>query len=93
MYSRGYERGIESDGVLREMERRYLEEETQTQVPTAPDEHQPPATPAFGKGGKKLFSRFDTEDLLIIAIAVLLLLDGEPDNDIIIIALAFLLLF
>lgn len=46
-----------------------------------------------GGGIGKLFSNIKTEDLLLMAIALLLLMDGDPDNDILIIALAFLLFF
>ena len=46
-----------------------------------------------GTGLSKLFSDIKTEDLLLIAIALLLLMDGDPDNDILIIALAFLIFF
>lgn len=91
MYSRGFERGIESDGVLREMERRYEAEEEQSTLPPPREASAP--TGCAPKGNKKLFGRFDTEDLLIVAIVLLLLSDGDADNDIIIIALAFLLLF
>ncbi|MBQ3195010.1 MAG: hypothetical protein IJB65_00940 [Clostridia bacterium] len=89
MYSRGYDRGIESDGTLRELERDFEESRLQPQ----PQEEQALPTAARGKSKNKLFSRFDTEDLLIIAIAILVLMDGDPDNDIILIALAFLLFF
>ncbi len=89
MYSRGYDRGIESDGSLRELERDFEENRLVQEAA-----HQEPTLPAsVGKGKGKLFSRIDTEDLLIIAIAILILLDGDPDNDIILIALALLLFF
>lgn len=87
MYSRGYG-GIESDGVLHEMERRRSAEGQE------PPEALPPAKPAgmFGRLGG-MFSKISIEDLLLIGIALLLLFDGSPDNDILIIVLAFLLLF
>lgn len=45
------------------------------------------------QGLARLFSGIKTEDLLLIAIALLLLMDGDPDNDVLLIALAFLLFF
>ncbi len=88
MYSRGYDRGIESDGMLKEYERSY--EENQMAPPPAEEAlaHSP-----HKSGKKKLFGGIDTEDLLILAIALLILMDGEPDNDLILIALAVLLFF
>ncbi len=44
-------------------------------------------------GLSRFFSGIKTEDLLLIAIAALLLMDGDPDNDVLLIALAFLLFF
>ena len=88
MYSQGYDRGIESDGTLRELERGFEERQLRQQ----PAEEAVPAA-ARGKGKHGIFGRFDTEDLLIIAIAILILMDGDPDNDIILIALALLLFF
>lgn len=89
MYSRGYDRGIESDGTLRELERSF--EENRLPQPSPEEEAVP--TAASGRGKKGFFGRFDTEDLLIIAIAILILMDGDPDNDLILIALAVLLFF
>jgi len=40
-----------------------------------------------------LFTKINFEDLLLIGIAALLLLDGNPDNDMIVIILAVLLFF
>lgn len=91
MYSHGFDKGIESDGVLKEMERRY--EERLSSPPPPPEENVAALAKTEDKGIKKLFSHIDMEDLLIIAIALLILLDGEPDNNIIAIALIFLLLF
>ncbi len=88
MYSRGYDRGIESDGSLRELERSFEENRLQ-----APPPHEEEAVPALAKSKKGLFAHFDMEDLLIIAIAILILMDGDPDNDIILIALALILFF
>ncbi|MBE6678001.1 MAG: hypothetical protein E7597_04315 [Ruminococcaceae bacterium] len=88
MYSRGYDRGIESDGSLRELERSFEENRLQTPPPREEE-----AVPALAKGKKGLFAHFDMEDLLIIAIAILILMDGDPDNDIILIALALILFF
>lgn len=93
MYSRGYERGIESDGSLRDYERSLERAET----PAAPAEEALAASGECrpkGRGGiGGLFSAIDKEDLLIIAIALLVLTDGDGDNDLLLIALAFLLLF
>ena len=53
MYSRGYDRGIESDGSLRELERDFEENRLVQEAA-----HQEPALPAsVGKGKGKLFSR------------------------------------
>lgn len=91
MYSRGYDNGgIESDGVLHELERRY--EARPEMSPPPPQEQIAPAS-AMGGGIKKLFSRFELEDLLIIAVALIVLLDGNAENDIILIVLAVLLFF
>ncbi|MBQ4648170.1 MAG: hypothetical protein IJN86_05095 [Clostridia bacterium] len=88
MYSRGYENGIDSDGMLREYERSF--EEERRSADAQPEEQ---AVAAMGRSKRSLFNRIDTEDLLIIAIVILILLDGNPDNDIILIALAALLFF
>lgn len=89
MYSRGYDRGIESDGTLMELERSFEQSHTPPQPPPCEE----PPHPTEERSRKRLFGRLDTEDLLIIAIAILILLDGEPDNDLILIALAVLFFF
>lgn len=94
MYSRAFGNGIESDGVLHEMERRY-EESAAAEAPVMArghDEH-PVREHERGFDLKRIFKNISIEDLLLIAIGILLLLDGEPDNDILIIAIVFLLFF
>lgn len=89
MYSRGYDRGIESDGTLMELERSFERHALPDEAPAA----ESALSANEEKGKRKLFGRIDTEDLLLIAVALLILLDGDPDNDIILIALAVLLFF
>lgn len=91
MYSRGFGNSIEHDSAMYEQEHRYEEAEPistpAAQCGLAPKERRR----GFSLG--KLFSDINTEDLLLIAIALLLLLDGDPDNDILLIAIAFILFF
>ncbi len=88
MYSRSFGGGIESDGTLHEMESRYGADRSAEAAPL-------PQPPAQRKGGgiKRLLSGLDTGDLLLLAIGALVLLDGEPDNDVLVALIAFLLLF
>lgn len=94
MYSRAFGNGIESDGVLHEMERRY-EESSAEEASALQGRHDCPPEKERPRGFdlRRILKRISTEDLLLIAIGVLLLLDGEPDNDVLIIAIAFLLFF
>lgn len=98
MYSRAFGNSIESDGVLHEMERRY-EENAAAEVPAMAhgrEEHPIRERERERERGfdlKRMFKNINIEDLLLIAIGILLLLDGEPDNDILIIAIVFLLFF
>lgn len=92
MYSRAFGNGIESDGVLNEVERRY-EENNAESVPTVRRGEDTPPEKRGGFDLKRFFGNISLEDLLLVAIAVLLLLDGEPDNDILVIAIVLLLFF
>jgi len=84
MYSRAFDNDMTYFDREREGYRQENEENTE----------QAEAVSASRTGGMRgLFKGIKTEDLLLIAIAVLLLLDGDPDNDILLIALAFLLFF
>ena len=75
--------GIESEGTYGQLQREQKEQRTDQ------------STPVF-KQEKKRFSflkNIETDDLVLLGIALLLLLDGEDDNDIfvfIIAALVFL---
>lgn len=91
MYSRAFGNGIESDGILHEVERRYDEGSAQEVPAMAPHSVEASARGRLDLG--RIFKNVNIEDLLLLAIGVLLLLDGEPDNDILIIAIVFLLFF
>lgn len=90
MYSRSYG-GIESDGDYGK------------QACYAPPKVQDPPAPACVEspgavGGlfdkiKHTLSHLDTDDYILIAIGILLLLDSEEDNDIILVFIAALLFF
>ncbi len=83
MYSRGF--GMETDGGFREVEREApMENVEAASVYRDSKEDQ---------GKKGILGKFDAEDLLLIGIALLLLTDGEGDNDMIAILLIALLLF
>ncbi len=84
LYSRTF--GIESDGVYSEPERRYEE-------PAPLPDTAAMAQPKKGLDIKGRLKNIDTEDLLLLAIGALLLLDGTPDNDMLILLIAFLLFF
>ena len=96
MYSRGFGAPRQSDFDEQDYPRQpdYDEaEDTRSQPPAVECGGRHPRRSGGGLGLSRLFSGINTEDLLLIAIAVLLLLDGDPDNDILIIALALLLFF
>lgn len=92
MYSRAFGNGIESDGILREVERRY-DESGAGDMPVMSQHRDEPPAKERGIDLKRIFKNISIEDLLLLAIGVLLLLDGEPDNDILLIAIVFLLFF
>lgn len=85
MYSRSFDNIREPEGFTHE-ENAYTQRES-AEESFGVEKHR------RGGGIGRLFSGIKTEDLLLIAIALLLLMDGDPDNDILIIALAFLLFF
>lgn len=98
MYSRSFGNNtIESDGVLHEAERRY-DENNSGSAPVmsgcgGSDAQSPECGCGHGHDIRQIFKNISTEDLLLIAIGILLLLDKEQDNDVLLIAIAFLLLF
>lgn len=102
MYSRSFG-GIDSDGQLHKEEnlnrspseyREFLNGEPASQA-EAPASQRETAVEAgsFSKKRRGLFSGISTEDLLILGIALLILTDGNPDNDLLLIVLAFIFFF
>lgn len=83
-----YSRAFDNDMTYFDREREGFRQEAEE---AAAQSEAVSAKPAGGMRG--LLKGIKTEDLLLIAIAVLLLLDGDPDNDILLIALAFLFFF
>ena len=102
MYSRSFG-GIESDGQLHQEENlnrtasEYREFSAETQAPqrevAPPQEEKAVEAGGFFKKGGGLFSKINAEDLILLGIALLILLDGNPDNDLLLIALAFIFFF
>lgn len=102
MYSRSFG-GIESDGQLHQKEnlnrtpseyREFSEEDSLPQREISPPaEEKAVEAGGFFKKGGGLFSKISTEDLILLGIALLILLDGNPDNDLLLIALAFIFFF
>lgn len=93
MYSRNYG-GIKSEGQLYNMQNEIREEENEETLCDA--------VPVSGSGCglsrfsifdkfRGLFGNFEIDDLILIAIGVLLLLDGNTDNDMILIFILALL--
>lgn len=90
MYSRSFDNNREPDGMPYGADS-YGEPEQSAEAFRNDRHHGMEKRRTSGLG--KLFSGIKTEDLLLIAIALLLLLDGDPDNDVLLIALAFLIFF
>ena len=89
MYSSDF--GVVSDGQLHNMQRdliRKNEEAAAAQACEIEQQYREKETGILGS----LLSNLKTDDLIIIAIGVLLLLDGRKDNDLLAIALIILFL-
>ncbi len=84
MYSRGF--GTETDGGFRE-----LDSSDRREPFPEPDAVSAHAECRPQKKG--IFGKLDTEDLLLIGIALLLLTDSNGDNDMLSVLLLALLLF
>ncbi|MDD4125105.1 MAG: hypothetical protein PHW77_05200 [Eubacteriales bacterium] len=93
MYSRNYG-GIQSEGQLynlqNELKNEKQEEARCETVPTMKDSCGLPRPSIFDKF-RGIFNHFEIDDLILIAIGVLLLLDGDTDNDILLIFILALL--
>jgi len=88
MYSRDYG-NIKSDGQLYNLERGYFDDDRR-------DPPDPPSPPKReGAIGRRLdlLREMKLDDMLLIAIGVLLLLDSDADNDMIALLIAALLFF
>ena len=92
--------GIESDGQLHRMQREYAQNAFQVQDQN--DEEYKPQTEAVaetlakpqsrhGLFSNSFLSGMQTDDLILIALGILLLNDSDSDNDILIILIAVLL--
>lgn len=89
MYSRDFG-GIKSDGQLYRMEQEYNSaprEEIQSPEKCEKREEMP------RRGSFDFLRDLKLDDLILIAIGILLLLDGENENDIFVFLIAFLLFF
>lgn len=95
MYSRNYG-GIQSEGQLynlqNELKNELLSEQKEEEVnPPLSAFKENPARPSVFDKFRGMFNQFEIDDLILIAIGVLLLLDGDPDNDILLIFILALL--
>ncbi len=89
MYSRDFG-GIKSDGQLYRMEQEYNNaprEESHSPEKCEKREEAP------RRGSFDFLRDLKLDDLILIAIGILLLLDGENENDIFVFLIAFLLFF
>ncbi|NLN55527.1 MAG: hypothetical protein GX148_04405 [Clostridiales bacterium] len=95
MYSRNYG-GIQSEGQLYNLQNELKNELNNERR----EEPRMEALPTFKEGGRSssifdkfrgIFDHFEIDDLILIAIGVLLLLDGDTDNDILLIVILALL--
>ncbi len=98
MYSRDFG-GIQSEGQLYRMEQEYNQRAREEQCSPPPP---PPAANNCEKSGEDCHKRglgldflrgLQLDDLILIAIGILLLLDGENETDILIFLIAFLVFF
>ena len=99
MYSRDFG-GIKSDGQLYNYEREYnesrerAEREYEREYEREPPEEKIEPIRERKKGLKLDFLRdLKLDDLILIAIGILLLLDSDGDNDMFVLILAFLIFF
>ncbi len=100
MYSRDFGGGIQSEGNLYDYINKpqpNAEEHCdatmqQQSCETAHTEQEKSASGGMLSGIKKTLSGLHTDDLILLAIGVLLLLDSDTDNDILIILIVALLL-
>lgn len=93
MYSRNYG-GIQSEGQLYNLQNELRDEKREEPrletLPVSKDGCEPSRPSIFDKF-RGIFNHFEIDDLLLIAIGVLLLLDGDMDNDILLIFILALL--
>lgn len=102
MYSRSFG-GIDSDGQLHKEEnlnrtpseyREFSGEDAPQRRDSLPSREETAVETGSGfKKNKGLFSKLGTEDLILLGVALLILMDGNPDNDLLLIALAFIFFF
>lgn len=99
MYSRDFGGSI-SEGQLYNLEREYKEAQSReafSPPPPPPLEEQKRSVPEEREPQKGLRTDFlrnlKLDDLLLIAIGILLLLDSDSENDIFVFLMAFLLMF
>ena len=94
MYSRDFG-GIKSEGQLYNYEREYNESRRNENEYAKEHTEEAPKTAIEKKRGFRLdFLRdLKLDDLILIAIGILLLLDSDGDNDMFVLILAFLLFF
>lgn len=96
MYSRNYG-GIQSEGQLfnlqNDLREEKKEEPSREAVPVSSGGGGGLSLPRFSIFDKfrGIFDHFEIDDLILIAIGVLLLLDGDTDNDILLIFILALL--
>jgi hypothetical protein len=93
-----YSRSAESPGMTPENAFNQTYESQFVRRDDPPPESEPPAEPPSKSAGlfdkvKDIFKGFDIDDLLLIAIGVLLLLDSDEDTDVILVFIAVLLFF
>ncbi len=104
MYSNSFEQSRKGSNVPEEYESQFIRREEPTPEPTyqpSPPEEPPKAVPVsakpVGEGilskAMSLFRGLEFDDILLIAIGVLLLLDSDEDNDVIVIFIALMLFF
>ena len=92
MYIRDFG-GIKSEGTLYNMEQEYNQSRNYDHI-REDEQYEPHPVHHPSKGSKFDFLRnLKIDDLILIAIGILLLLDSEEDNDIFVLIIALLLFF
>lgn len=91
MYSRDFG-GIKSEGQLYNMEQEY-NSRIREELPPVHTEECPPQKENRKGFGLNFLRDLQIDDLILIAIGILLLLDSDEDNDIFLLIVAFLLFF